>query len=100
MHIAEYGWVVYGCLVNAGIDLTAAPIAFGRTAEVFAVGDGQVLKLLKPGFDSGMLSVEFAKTAAVHAASGLAPDVLGLVEVGAAQESYSSGSSEPRCSIR
>jgi hypothetical protein len=82
MHIAEYGWVVYGCLVIAGIDLTAAPIAFGRTAEVFAVGDGQVLKLLKPGFDSGMLSVEFAKTAAVHAASGLAPDVLGLVEVG------------------
>jgi serine/threonine protein kinase len=67
--------------MTAGIDLTADPIAFGRTAEVFAVGDDQILKLLKPGFDSRMLSVEFAKTAAVHAASGLAPEVSGLVEV-------------------
>lgn len=68
--------------MNAGIDLTAGPIASGRTADVFAVGDDQVLKLLKPGFDSGILAVEFVKTAAVHTVSGLAPDVLGFVEVG------------------
>ncbi len=63
------------------MDLPADPIAFGRTAEVFAVGDDRVLKLLKPGFDPRMLSVEFAKTAAVHSASGLAPEVCGLVDV-------------------
>jgi hypothetical protein len=67
--------------VTAGIDLTAEPIAAGRTAEVFAVGGDQVLKLLKPGFDPRMLSVELAKTAAVHAVSGLAPEVHGLVDV-------------------
>jgi len=33
------------------------------------------------GFDPRMLSVEFAKTAAVHSASGLAPEVCGLVDV-------------------
>ena len=27
-----------------------APLAVGRTAEVFAWGDGRVLKLLRPGF--------------------------------------------------
>lgn len=65
----------------AGIDLTKDPIASGRTAEIFAVGDHQVLKLLKPGFDSRMLSVEIVKTAAVHAESELAPAVSGLIEV-------------------
>ena len=68
-------------MVNAGIDLTAVPIAVGRTAEVFAVGDDQVLKLLKPGFDSRMLSVELTKTDAVHSASGLTPEASGIVEV-------------------
>jgi hypothetical protein len=67
--------------MSAAIDLPADPIAFGRTAEVFAVGDDRVLKLFKPGFDPRMLSVEFAKTAAVRSASGLAPAVYGLVDV-------------------
>lgn len=65
----------------ASIDLPEDPIAFGRTAEVFAVGDEQVLKLLKPGFAPQMLSVELAKTEAVYSVTGLAPDVYGLVEV-------------------
>ena len=67
--------------MSPAIDLSEDPIAFGRTAEVFAVGDDRVLKLLKPGFDPRMLSVEFAKTAAVHSASGLAPAVYGLVDI-------------------
>jgi tRNA A-37 threonylcarbamoyl transferase component Bud32 len=57
-------------------------LASGRTAEVFAIGEGQVLKLLKPGFDPQMLVAESTKTAVVHAAGGPAPDVLGLVEIG------------------
>lgn len=67
--------------MTGAIDLPGDPIAFGRTAEVFVVGDDRVLKLLKLGFDRRMASVEFAKTAAVHSVSGLAPEVCGLVDV-------------------
>ena len=52
--------------MHAGFDLTKGPLAAGRTAEVFAVGDTEVLKLLRPGFDAHMLSVEYDKTAAVR----------------------------------
>lgn len=72
----------YSPVVNAGVDLSSGPIATGRTAEVFAVGESQVLKLLKPGFNSQMLIAESTKTAAVHAAGGPAPDVSDLVEIG------------------
>lgn len=68
--------------MTTDVDFASGPIASGRTAEVYAVGGGQVLKLLKPGFDSRMLTVESAKTAAVHAAGGPAPGVAGLVEIG------------------
>lgn len=71
----------YRGLVNADLDLSSGPIASGRTAEVFAVGESQVLKLLKPGFNSQMLIVEMTKTAAVHAAGGPAPNVSGLVDI-------------------
>jgi hypothetical protein len=57
-------------------------MASGRTAEVFAVGESRVLKLLKPGFSPQMLVAESTKTAAVHAAGGPAPSVSGQVEVG------------------
>ena len=56
-------------------------MASGRTADVFAVGENTVLKLLKPGFDPQMLVVESTKTAAVHAAGGPAPSVSDLVEI-------------------
>jgi streptomycin 6-kinase len=72
----------YSYVVNAGFDLSSGPMASGRTAEVFAVGESQVLKLLKPGFNPQMLVAESTKTAAVHAAGGPAPNVSGLVEVG------------------
>jgi tRNA A-37 threonylcarbamoyl transferase component Bud32 len=67
--------------VKARIDLSFGPIATGRTADVFAVGENQVLKLLKPGFDLQMLIAESTKTAAVHAAGGPAPDVSDLVDI-------------------
>jgi Ser/Thr protein kinase RdoA (MazF antagonist) len=67
--------------VSPDLDLSPGPIASGRTADVFAVGEDQVLKLLKPGFNARMLVVESVKTAAVHAAGGPAPQVSGLVEV-------------------
>ncbi|MDJ0791142.1 MAG: aminoglycoside phosphotransferase family protein [Acidimicrobiia bacterium] len=67
--------------MTGGFDLTVGPIAAGRTAEVFAVGDSEVLKLLRPGFDPHMLSVEYDKTAAVGTETELAPRVSGLVEV-------------------
>lgn len=50
-------------------------LAEGRTAEVFDLGDGRVLKLLRHGFPSGLLDVEAEKTAAVHAAGVPAPAV-------------------------
>ena len=67
--------------MNPGFDRTMDPIGAGRTAEVFVVGEGQVLKLLRPGMDERMLSVEYAKTAAVRTATELAPGVSGLVEM-------------------
>jgi streptomycin 6-kinase len=56
-------------------------MASGRTAEVFAVGESQVLKLLKPGFNPQIMDAESTKTAVVHAAGGPAPNVSGLVEI-------------------
>ena len=63
------------------VDLSSGPIASGRTADLYAAGDGQVVKLLKPGFQPFMLEVESAKTAAVHAAGVPAPRVGDRVEV-------------------
>lgn len=50
-------------------------IAGGRTAEVFDVGDGRVLKLLRPGVSERLLDLEASKTAAAHAAGAPAPAV-------------------------
>ena len=71
----------YSPVVHTGVDLSSGPLATGRTAEVYAVGESQVLKLLKPGFNSQMLIAESTKTAAVHAAGGPAPDVSDLVAI-------------------
>ncbi|MCB2224122.1 MAG: phosphotransferase [Actinobacteria bacterium] len=58
------------------------PIGEGRTAEVYDLGDGRVLKLLKEGLPPGWLDIEADKTAAVHAAGAPAPGVHGVMEVG------------------
>jgi aminoglycoside phosphotransferase (APT) family kinase protein len=47
----------------------------GRTADVLAFGDGRVVKLLHPGRDPGVLTVEASKTRAAHLAGVPAPGV-------------------------
>ena len=52
-------------------------IAQGRTAEVFDVGHGRVLKLLREGMPAHLLDLEGARTAAAHAVGVPAPAVFG-----------------------
>jgi len=56
-------------------------IARGRTAEVFAWGDKQVLKLFLEGWPPGYAEREARSTQAVHDAGLPAPAVEGVVEV-------------------
>ena len=56
-------------------------IARGRTAEVFAWGDNQVLKLFLEGWPRGYAEREAQVTQAVHEAGLPAPAVEGVVEV-------------------
>lgn len=56
-------------------------IAAGRTAEIFAWGEGQVLKLLLPGFPAEDIAQEAAVTRLVHAAGLPVPAVQEVVEV-------------------
>ncbi|MBU1227038.1 MAG: phosphotransferase [Actinobacteria bacterium] len=58
------------------------PIGEGRTAEVYDLGDGRVLKLLREGLPAGWLDVEAEKTASVRLAGAPAPGVHGPREVG------------------
>jgi aminoglycoside phosphotransferase (APT) family kinase protein len=58
------------------------PIGEGRTAEVYDLGNGRVLKLLREGLPPGWLDIEADKTAAVHLAGAPAPGVHGVMEVG------------------
>ena len=57
------------------------PIATGRTAEIYAHGDGQVVKLLKEGFDQASLDREADKAAAVSLAGVPCPEVIDRVEI-------------------
>jgi uncharacterized protein (TIGR02172 family) len=56
-------------------------IAKGRTAEVFARGDEQVLKLFLEGFPAAVVQREAQVTEAVHKAGLPVPAVEGVVEV-------------------
>ena len=53
----------------------------GRTAEVFDVGEGRVVKLMLPGFDPGMIETEARKTRAAHDAGVDAPATHGPMTV-------------------
>lgn len=55
-------------------------MATGRTAEVYDLGDGTVVKLLREGFDPGMIEAEAARTAAVHKAGAPAPAFRGVLD--------------------
>lgn len=63
------------------LDASDGPLAVGRTAEVYAVGDSHVLKLLKPGFEVDLLEKEAARTEAVGRLGIRVPAVFGRVEV-------------------
>ena len=62
-------------------EATVDPIAKGRTAAVYPVGDDRVVKVLEDGFDPGMISSEAAKMDAAHRAGAPAPAVYGTTEV-------------------
>jgi len=57
------------------------PIGVGRTAEVYDLGDGRVVKLLCPDLPAGWLDVEAEKTAAVRDAGAPAVMVHGRMEI-------------------
>lgn len=57
------------------------PIAVGRTAEIYAWGDGQVLKLFRPGWSAEVARDEAAIARAAHAAGVPTPAVDDVIEV-------------------
>ena len=57
-------------------------MATGRTAEVFDLGNGTVVKLLRDGFKASMIDDEASKTAAASAAGAPAPAFHGIVDIG------------------
>ena len=63
------------------IELPDEPISVGRTADVYALDDERVLKLLKPGFASTLIDTEADMTRVAHAAGVSTPRVLDVVEV-------------------
>ena len=63
------------------MELPAAPIAEGRTAEIFAWGEDRILKLLRPGFPPGLIQQEEVITTAVYKAGIAAPRIYEVVEI-------------------
>ena len=63
------------------MELPDKPITEGRTAEIYAWGEGRVLKLLRPGFPPGMIQQEEAITRAVYQAGIAAPRIYEVIEV-------------------
>jgi len=61
--------------------IPSAPIAIGRTAEIYAWGEGRILKLLRPGFPPGLIKQEEAITSAVYQAGLAALIIYAVVEV-------------------
>lgn len=63
-------------------DIPEKPLARGRTAEVFDLGDGTVVKLLRDGFDRMLIESEAANAESARAAGAPAPKFRGFVEIG------------------
>jgi len=63
------------------MQISDTPIAEGRTAELYAWGEGRVLKLLRPGFPAALIQQEQAITAAICQAGIAAPKIYELLEV-------------------
>ncbi|PZC42286.1 MAG: putative kinase, aminoglycoside phosphotransferase (APT) family [Chloroflexi bacterium] len=62
------------------LEQLGAPIGTGRTAEVYAWGEGQVLKLMRPGWVADA-EEEFEASRRVHRLGVPVPEVFGLEEV-------------------
>jgi uncharacterized protein (TIGR02172 family) len=62
-------------------EVLGQPIARGRTAEIYAWGEGRVLKLFRPGFEGGA-RYEFDIARAVTANGVPAPEAFDLITVG------------------
>src|SRR5437016_14551537 len=73
-----------------GFSSTAVPeplqprtlIGTGFTAEVFAAGEGRVLKLFLPWVERVTAEREFVRSQAVHAAGSPSPATYELVQIG------------------
>lgn len=63
------------------MDMPEKPIAFGRTAELYAWGEGRILKLLRPGFPPGLIQQEQEITSAIATMGIPAPKIYEIVEV-------------------
>ncbi len=63
------------------MQISDPPIASGRTAEIYAWGEGRILKLLRPGFPPALVQQEEAITAFVRQAGIPAPEISAVVEV-------------------
>ena len=63
------------------MEISGKPIAFGRTAEIYAWGEGRILKLLRPGFPPYLIQQEEVITAAIYQAGIAAPKIYEVVEV-------------------
>jgi hypothetical protein len=58
-----------------------APLAVGRTAEIYAWGEGRVLKLFRDGWGKDSAAHELAAARAIHAAGVSSPRADEAVEV-------------------
>ncbi len=63
------------------MDIPVKPIAVGRTAEIYAWGDGRILKLLRPGFPPGLIKQEEVITTAIYQAGIPAPKIYDVVKI-------------------
>jgi uncharacterized protein (TIGR02172 family) len=59
----------------------SSPLAVGRTAEIFAWGEGQVLKLIRPGFYMGLADQEWNNCQTAWQLGAPAPKPIELIEV-------------------
>jgi uncharacterized protein (TIGR02172 family) len=68
-------------VISMSTVLLGKPIAFGRTAEIYAWGEGQILKLFQDQFSVGQVEYEARIAAIVHAAGLPIPAVGEVVEI-------------------
>ncbi len=59
-----------------------AHLATGRTAEVYALGDDRIVKVLRPAFADEEAAIEARAASAITAAGVEAPALLGTIKVG------------------